>query len=151
MYTQLKLENQLCFRFYTLSRLVTQAYRPLLSRLGVTYPQYLVLLVLWEKDGQPVNDIARRLVLETNTVTPLLKRMEREGLVHRAPGGQDSRQVIVSLTNKGRDLEERASRIPFEMGRSYACASLSTDKLGAFIKLLDDLTRTLRQTEKHSV
>ena len=81
MYEQLKLENQLCFRFYTISRLITQAYRPLLSRLGVTYPQYLVLLVLWEKDGQPVNDIAKHLCLETNTVTPLLKRR----IMHAVP------------------------------------------------------------------
>ncbi|MDY6464207.1 MAG: MarR family transcriptional regulator, partial [Bacteroidales bacterium] len=68
------LDNQLCFRLYTASRLLTQAYHPLLSEQGLTYPQYLVLLVLWEKDGQPVNDIAKRLCLETNTVTPLLQR-----------------------------------------------------------------------------
>jgi DNA-binding MarR family transcriptional regulator len=73
-----RLENQLCFRLYTASRLLTQAYHPLLGKHGLTYPQYLVLLVLWEKDGQPVNDIAKRLILETNTVTPLLKRMEAE-------------------------------------------------------------------------
>ena len=73
------LDNQLCFRLYTASRLLTQAYHPLLSEQGLTYPQYLVLLVLWEKDGQPVNDIAKRLCLETNTVTPLLQRMEKEG------------------------------------------------------------------------
>ena len=71
---EFKLDNQLCFRLYTASRLLTQAYHPLLSRQGLTYPQYLVLLVLWEKDTQPVNDIAKRLLLETNTVTPLLKR-----------------------------------------------------------------------------
>lgn len=69
-----KLENQLCFRLYTASRLITQAYHPLLSKHGLTYPQYLVLMVLWERDGQPVNDIAKRLMLETNTV-PLLFRM----------------------------------------------------------------------------
>ena len=73
------LENQLCFRLYTASRLITQAYHPLLSEHGLTYPQYPVMLVLWEKDAQPVNDIAKRLLLETNTVTPLLQRMEKEG------------------------------------------------------------------------
>ena len=78
-----KLENQLCFRLYTASRLLTQAYHPLLSKYGLTYPQYLVLLVLWEKDAQPVNDIAKRLHLETNTVTPLLQRMEKEGVLLR--------------------------------------------------------------------
>ena len=80
---QLRLDNQLCFRLYSASRLVMQSYQPALSALGLTYPQYLVLMVLWEKDGQPVNDIARRLYLETNTVTPLLKRMEAAGLVTR--------------------------------------------------------------------
>ena len=80
---QFKLDNQLCFRLYTASRLITQAYYPVLSEQGLTYPQYLVLLALWEKDAQPVNDIAKRLYLETNTVTPLLKRMEAAGLVSR--------------------------------------------------------------------
>ena len=78
---EFRLDNQLCFRLYTASRLLTQAYHPLLSQYGLTYPQYLVLLVLWEKDEQPVNDIAKRLFLETNTVTPLLQRMEKEGLL----------------------------------------------------------------------
>ena len=81
-----KLDNQLCFRLYTASRLLTQAYHPLLSEQGLTYPQYLVLLVLWEKDAQPVNDIAKRLHLETNTVTPLLQRMEHEGILTRKKG-----------------------------------------------------------------
>ena len=81
-----RLDNQLCFRLYTASRLITQAYHPLLSEYGLTYPQYLVLLVLWEKDAQPVNDIAKRLMLETNTVTPLLKRMEAEGMLTRTQG-----------------------------------------------------------------
>ena len=78
-YEQLKLENQLCFRLYAAARLTIGAYHPYLAPLRITYPQYLVLLVLWEKDRLPVNDIARRLMLETNTVTPLLQRMERPG------------------------------------------------------------------------
>ena len=82
---EFKLDNQLCFRLYTASRLLSQAYHPLLSEHGLTYPQYLVLLVLWEKDAQPVNDIAKRLFLETNTVTPLLQRMEKEGILPGPP------------------------------------------------------------------
>lgn len=144
MYEQLKLENQLCFRFYTVSRLITQAYRPLLGRLGVTYPQYLVLLVLWEQDGQPVNDIAKRLYLETNTMTPLLKRMEQEGLVTRHAGEQDSRKVIVSLTEKGRSLERLACEIPLEMSASYTCRDISPDKLGELYRQLDSLTETFK-------
>ena len=77
MHAELQLDNQICFRLYTAARLITQAYTPMLNELGITYPQYLVLMVLWEQDSQPVNDIAHRLQLETNTVTPLLQRMEK--------------------------------------------------------------------------
>ena len=98
---QFRLDNQLCFRLYTASRLITQAYHPMLAEQGLTYPQYLVLMVLWEKDAQPVNDIAKRLRLETNTVTPLLKRMETEGFLTRSRGREDARQIIVKLTKKG--------------------------------------------------
>ena len=112
MYDQLKLENQLCFRLYTAARLTMQAYFPYFEPLGITYPQYLVLLVLWEKDHQPVNDIAHRLHLETNTVTPLLQRMEKQGLLTRKRGKEDTHQRIVSLTKQGKALEEQAKSIP---------------------------------------
>ena len=82
-FEQLKLSSQLCFRLYSASRLVTQTYNPFLDKLGITYPQYLVMMVLWETDNQPVNDIAHKLLLETNTVTPLIQRMEKMGLVIR--------------------------------------------------------------------
>ena len=95
MHEELRLDNQVCFRLYAASRLIVQAYTPLLNQLGITYPQYLALMVLWEKDSQPVNDIAHRLVLETNTVTPLLQRMEKLGLVTRKRGKEDKRQQIV--------------------------------------------------------
>lgn len=112
MYEHLKLDNQLCFRLYTAARLVMQAYFPYFEPLGITYPQYLVLLVLWEKDHQPVNDIAHLLHLETNTVTPLLQRMEKQGLVTHKRGKEDTRQRIVSLTPQGKALEEKAQEIP---------------------------------------
>ena len=112
MYEQLKLDNQLCFRLYTAARLTMQAYFPYFEKIGITYPQYLVLLVLWEKDHQPVNDIAHRSHLETNTVTPLLQRMEKQGLLTRKRGKEDSRQRIVSLTQQGKALEEKAKDIP---------------------------------------
>ena len=108
MHAELQIDNQICFRLYTAARLVTQAYTPMLTELGITYPQYLVLMVLWEKDCQPVNDIAHRLLLETNTVTPLLQRMEKQGLLTRKQGKEDSRQRIVSLTKHGKELEEKA-------------------------------------------
>lgn len=139
----LKLDNQLCFRLYTASRLITQAYHPLLSRIGLTYPQYLVMMVLWENDGQKVNDIAKRLYLETNTVTPLLKRMEAEGFVRRTRSEEDGRQVIVSLTKKGRDLESQASCVPFEMAGAVACRSITEKTAPELFYTLDDLIATL--------
>lgn len=143
MQEALKLENQLCFRLYTASRLITQAYHPLLEEIGLTYPQYLVMMVLWEQDNMPVNDIAKRLYLETNTVTPLLKRMEAEGFVSRKKGDKDARQVIVSLTPKGRKLEEKASCIPYQMGNAVACRSITEKTAPELFRTLDDLIGTL--------
>ena len=143
MHEQLKLENQLCFRLYTASRLITQAYHPYLSELGLTYPQYLVMMVLWEKDRMPVNDIAKKLYLETNTVTPLLKRMEAEGFIRRTRGAQDARQVIVSLTEKGKSIEEKASCIPQKIGSAVACRSITTETAPALYGTLDDLIESL--------
>ena len=143
MYGQLKLDNQLCFRLYADSRLVTQAYHPFLEELGITYPQYLVLLVLWEQDAQPVNDLARRLHLETNTVTPLLQRMEKEGLVTRKRGKEDGRQVIVSLTARSREMEDRAAAIPAAVGARAACSRLTPASVPELFATLDELIATL--------
>ena len=143
MQEQLKLENQLCFRLYTASRLITQAYHPLLEEIGLTYPQYLVMMVLWEQDNMPVNDIAKRLYLETNTVTPLLKRMEAEGFIARRKGEKDARQVIVSLTPKGRKLEDKASCVPFQVGQAVACRSITEKTAPELFHTLDDLIGTL--------
>ena len=115
MYPQLKLENQPCFKLYAASRLITQAYRPVLEPLGLTYPQYLVMLVLWERDNLLVGEISRRLQLDSNTLTPLLQRMEKEELVIRTKGIADGRQTLVSLTKKGIRLEEQAKDIPARM------------------------------------
>ncbi|MBR0246313.1 MAG: MarR family transcriptional regulator [Bacteroidales bacterium] len=143
MQEQLKLNNQLCFRLYTASRLITQAYHPLLSGIGLTYPQYLVMMVLWEQDAQPVNDIAKKLYLETNTVTPLLKRMEAEGFISRSKGKADARQVIVKLTPKGRELESKAGCIPFQLGEAVACRSITPGTAPGLYEMLDDLIHTL--------
>ena len=134
-----KLDNQLCFRLYTASRLLTQAYYPLLSEQGLTYPQYLVLLVLWEKDAQPVNDIAKRLFLETNTVTPLLQRMEKEGILTRKRGEKDARQMIVSLTPKGRDLQKKLADVPFAIGNAVLCDSVNPVTAPELFRMLDDI------------
>ena len=139
------LENQLCFRLYTASRLVTKAYHPLLSAHRLTYPQYLVLLVLWEKDAQPVNDIAKRLYLETNTVTPLIQRMEKEGVLTRTKGTKDARQMIVTLTKKGKQLQDQLAKVPFTMGNAVICESVTPEKAPELFKMLDDMIAKLRK------
>lgn len=140
---EFKLDNQLCFRLYTASRLLTQVYSPLLSEHGLTYPQYLVLLVLWEKDAQPVNDIAKRLFLETNTVTPLLQRMEKEGILTRAKGKKDARQMIVSLTKKGKDLQKLLVNVPATVGSAVTCSSVNPENAAEVFRILDDVIRKL--------
>ncbi|MBQ9582773.1 MAG: MarR family transcriptional regulator [Bacteroidales bacterium] len=140
-----KLENQLCFRLYTASRLITQAYYPLLNVFGLTYPQYLVLLVLWERDAQPVNDIAKRLMLETNTVTPLLKRMEAEGLLKRSKGKEDARQMIVKLKKKGRDLQNKLTDVPETVGGAVLCDSVTPETVPALFGMLDDIIEQLKR------
>lgn len=145
MHTELRLDNQICFRLYTAARLITQAYTPMLSELGITYPQYLVLMVLWEKDSIPVNDIARRLLLETNTVTPLLQRMERQGLVIRERGEQDRRQQFVSLTEKGKAMEEQAyALIPRGMGERLSACPLKMEDYVGLAQQLDTIIDSLR-------
>ena len=146
MHTELQLDNQICFRLYTATRLVTQAYTPMLTELGITYPQYLVLMVLWEHDNQPVNDIAHRLVLETNTVTPLLQRMEKLGLVTRKKGEKDKRMQIVSLTKEGKKLEERAYKlIPAGMGERLSSCSLKLEDYQRLAQELDSIINTLKK------
>lgn len=114
----LRLDRQLCFPLYAASNILTRAYRPLLDQLGLTYPQYLVLLVLWEKAPRAVGEIGQQLFLDTGTLTPLLKRMEAAGLVARQRDPEDERRVIISLTAKGSDLREAAREIPMKMAAS---------------------------------
>jgi len=145
MHNELLLNNQLSFRLYTASRLITQAYTPMLTQLGITYPQYLVLMVLWEKDMQPVNDIAHRLFLETNTVTPLLQRMEKQGIIIRQKGKEDKRQQIVSLTEEGRAMEEKAyALIPSGMREKLSACPFDLDDYANLAKQLDLLVDSLK-------
>ena len=147
-YDQLKLENQLCFRLYTASRLMMGAYYPYLDPLGLTYPQYLVLVVLWEQDKQPVCDIAKRLLLETNTVTPLLQRMERAGLITRTKGEFDTRKRIVSLTDKGRDMQEKAIDIHEHIRKDMALKSGEEEEILQMIPPLEKLIEKLSKINK---
>ncbi|EMP03755.1 MarR family winged helix-turn-helix transcriptional regulator [Leptospira santarosai] len=109
------LENQICFPLYACSRAVTSLYRPILDKLGLTYPQYLVLLVLWKKDGYSVKEIGKKLYLDSGTLTPLLKRMEDSELILRKRSEEDERSVRIFLSSKGKKLKEKASGVPTKL------------------------------------
>lgn len=111
-YDVLKLENQLCFPLYACARQVVRLYSPFLSELGITYTQYITLMVLWEKGDVPVKELTKALYLDTGTMTPLLRTMEKHGLVTRTRSKEDERVVIISLTEKGLALREQALNIP---------------------------------------
>lgn len=147
-FEQLKLSSQICFRLYSASRLVTQTYKPFLDKLGITYPQYLVLMVLWETDNQPVNDIAHKLLLETNTVTPLIQRMEKMGLVIRTKGIVDTRQRIVSLTKEGKAMEKEAAKVPACMLEHFADCGLKKEEVFRLVPLLDEVINRLKDHTK---
>jgi MarR family transcriptional regulator, organic hydroperoxide resistance regulator len=109
---QLQLDNQLCFLFHRIARDLTAAYRPLLGELGLTYPQYLVMLVLWETDGLRVGQLGERLCLDSGTLSPLLRRLEHAGYVQRTRDPDDERRVTIHLTEQGRALRAQAARVP---------------------------------------
>ena len=144
----MKLENQLCFRLYTAARLTMGAYHPYLDPLRITYPQYLVLLVLWEKDSQPVMDIAHKMLLDSNTITPLLQRMEKSGLINRTKGKEDTRQRIVSLTEKGRAMYEQTKHIPECLSNDVVLKTGDEEEILRMIPTLDKLIDGLKKMEK---
>ena len=117
----LALDHQLCFALYSSSLAMTKAYRPLLAELGLTYPQYLVMLVLWEGDGLTVGALGERLHLDSGTLTPLLKRLEAQGLVERRRGREDERTVSVHLSREGRALKRRAVAVPETLLCTLGC------------------------------
>jgi len=147
-YDHLKLENQLCFPVYAASRLITKEYQPHLEKIGITYPQYLVLLVLWEEDRMPVNDIAKKLILKTNTLTPLVKRMEEMGLVERVKSTSDERKVLVCLTKRGIDLKEEAAMIPERLAADIMNDEISVERLIALKQNLTAVIKALQEKQK---
>ncbi len=132
----LRLDQQLCFALYSTSLAMTKLYKPLLEPLGLTYPQYLVLLVLWERDDVSVSSLGERLFLDSGTLTPLLKRMEAAGWITRTRAAEDERRVHVTLTDEGRALKRRARSVPYELAAASGC---STDELVALTRQLADL------------
>jgi len=147
-YEQLKLDNQICFPVYAASRLITRGYQPHLEKLGITYPQYLVLMVLWEQDGITVNDIAAKLILNTNTVTPLLKRMEAMGIISRRRSMADERKVLITLTNKGQKMREEAASIPLRLVEELQQGGITADELIGLKHNLDRLINHLKKREE---
>ena len=114
----LSLDNQLCFALYSSSLLMTKLYKPMLDEIGLTYPQYLAMLALWEEDGVTVSALGGRLYLDSGTLTPLLKRLEKAGLIARERNAEDERQVLVRLTQAGRALKRQAAAIPRKLAAS---------------------------------
>lgn len=133
-YEQLKLKNQICFPLYAAARKVTAAYTPYLKPLGITYTQYVALLVLWETDDIRIGDLCDRLYLDNGTVTPLVKKMEANGLVTRQRSGEDERCVYVRLTKKGQKMREQAKDIPMKVGQCMTV--LSEEEAGMLYGLL---------------
>ena len=132
----MKLDNQLCFPLYAAARNVTNLYTPLLKPLGLTYTQYITFLVLWEKDGIPVSDIGSRLMLDNGTLSPMLKKMEQGGFIERNRSKEDDRVVIITLTKKGRELQEKAKEIPEKVG---GCMDFPPEKAKQLHGLLYEL------------
>jgi DNA-binding MarR family transcriptional regulator len=139
------LDEQLCFALYSASRALTPAYAPLLEPLGLTYPQYLVLLVLWERDGVPVKQLGERLALDSGTLTPLLKRLAAQGLVERRRGEDDERVVRIHLTSAGRALRSRARKVPMELACRAGYDLGSERAVRELVRLRDELTALTRR------
>ena len=136
----LRLDRQVCFPLYAASNLITRLYRPLLDQLGLTYPQYLVMMVLWETASCTVGEVGRQLHLDTGTLTPLLKRMEAAGLVVRQRDPADERRVLVTLTADGDALRQRARRVPQAVAANLSMTLADLEQLRACVsELVDNL------------
>ncbi|MDG2534329.1 MarR family transcriptional regulator [Sphingomonas sp. HITSZ_GF] len=142
MSAALPLDYQLCFSLYAASMAITRTYKPMLDRLGITYPQYLVLHALWEEDGRTVGAIADRLALESSTVTPLVKRLEAAGFVTRARNPEDERQVQVRLTERGRAMREECGCLGEEV---FTRSGMSVERLHTLHREAQALWNALRE------
>ena len=140
----MKLVNQLCFPLYAAARHVTGLYTPVLKPLGLTYTQYIVFLVLWEKDGQPVGEIGEKLLLDNGTLSPLLKKLEQAGYVRRERSREDERIVVIALTEAGRALREKAKDVPAKVA---GCIDLPPEKAQTLYGLLYELLENQKNKE----
>lgn len=146
--SQLKLSNQICFPIYSVSRLLTKAYKPFLDEMGITYPQYLVLMVLWENDSLSVNQITEKLLLNTNTLSPLLKRMEKIEIIERNRSEEDERSVIITLTEKGKQLKEKALLIPDQLIKLLVTQNIKLDDMMKLKEMLNEWISILSENKE---
>ncbi len=140
---RLYLDNQICFPLYVVSRLTIRVYTPLLEELGITYPQYLVLLALWQKDEQLVGELSKVLYLDYNTLTPLLKRLEEKQFINRNRSKSDERSVYISLTDTGKALKNQAACIPDKIIESLNKGELNRDEIVSFQQTLLKIMKTI--------
>ncbi len=138
---KLKLQNQVCFPVYALAKEIVNRYRPLLQELDLTYPQYLVMLVLWENGSQSVSNIGEKLYLDSGTLTPLLKRLEQKEIINRSRSERDERSVVISLTGVGEQLQQKAKNIPDKMVDTL---SISKEELLLLKKSIDQVLANLK-------
>ena len=139
----MKLENQLCFPLYACSKEVVRRYTPFLSKLGLTYTQYLVMMALWEYGEMSVSEMGERLFLDSGTLTPLLKKMEAHGLLVRVRSQEDGRRVDVSLTDEGLSLKEKARAVPLAMGQ---CVDIDSEDAAELVRLLRKVISSVRES-----
>ncbi len=132
----MKLDNQLCFPIYAASRIITSLYTPYLKPLGLTYTQYILFLVLWEKDGITVGEICKRLMLDSGTLSPVLKKLRQQGYIEKQQSTADERSFIITLTEKGRELQVQAKDIPLQVGK---CVNITPEKAFQLRDLLNEL------------
>ena len=132
----MKLDNQLCFPIYAAARSVISAYTPYLKAIGLTYTQYIVFLVLWEKDGLSVGEICKRLMLDSGTLSPVLKKLRQQGYIEKSQSPADERSFIITLTENGRALQEAAKDIPLQVGK---CVNIAPEKAKQLYDLLYEL------------
>ncbi|TDT71873.1 DNA-binding MarR family transcriptional regulator [Hypnocyclicus thermotrophus] len=138
----LKIENQFCFSVYKLMKNINTIYKPLLNKLDLTYTQYITMLVLWEKDGINVNEIGKILSLDSGTLTPLLKKLEKKEYIKRNRNKFDERNLIISLTTKGRNLKNKAKNIPTNLLNNF---SLEKNEIFAIKQQIDILNKILEK------
>lgn len=141
----MKLDNQLCFPIYAAARAVTSLYTPFLKEIGLTYTQYILFLVLWEKDGLTVGEICKRLMLDSGTLSPILKKLRQQGYIEKIQSTEDERSFIITLTENGRALQEKAKNIPLQVGK---CVNIAPEKAKQLYDLLYELLDIRSDHEK---